>query len=264
MRQGIEEGDDGKLSRKSKKILNQIYKDQKTRNRASKKKKKYKIDRSSNKGVSLEGYDTVEGEGRFDVKIRKPGVKLEKKHALYEKAYGAMVGAQYEVAIFYYEDILKRYYKDEYALVGLALAYHYLGDIILAKKFYAKAIGLYPNNLVAINNFLILVGRESPEESLAELLKIDRVFYDNHVLKAQIAYLYAQQEQYDDSIKYINMALKFSSHNVRYLYNKAVVLDRQGNYEEAKKLYDKILNGKSINVLGVSADKIRKRLNDIG
>jgi len=264
MKDGQEEDMDGRLSKKSKKILNQIYREQKRRNKENSKKVRYNIDHMSNPTVNLDGYDTISGEGRFDIKIKKPGRKLEKKHSLYNKAYNSMLDAQYEVAIFYYETILKKNYKDEYALVGLALAYHHLGDIVLAKKFYSKAIDYYPNNLVAINNFLILIGKESPKESLDELLKVDKVFSNNHVLKAQISYLYAKQEKFEDSIKYIDEALAVSKNNAIYLYNKAVVLDYQGENIEARKIYKYLLNLKSVETVGISTDQIKSRLDNMG
>ena len=108
------------------------------------------------------------------------------------------------------------------------------------------------------------MGRESPEESLSELLRIDKVFGDNHVLKAQISYLYAKQKKYDDSIKYIDTALKLSENNALYLYNKAVVLDRKGDYEEAKKTYHQVLNLRSLDQIGISTEKVRERLNNMG
>ena len=76
---------DGQLSRKSKKVLKQIYQDQQQRNNKRNIKSKYNIDRMSDDGkINLEGYDVIEGEGRFNIEIKKPGKKLEKKYNLYK------------------------------------------------------------------------------------------------------------------------------------------------------------------------------------
>ena len=255
---------EGKLSNRSKKVLNQIYKNQKSKRRASSKKSKLSIERMTKSEINLEDYDLEEGEGRFDVVVKKPSSRLEKKYDLYDKAHQSLASGQYEVAIVLYESILKKYHKDEFALIGLASTYHRLGDLKSARMFYIKALELFPNNMSAVNNFLILLGQESPGESLDELLKLDRVFHNNHVLKAQISYLYARQGNYEESLKYINTALRLKQDSVRYLYNKAVIMDHLGDVEGAKEIYNAMIGMKLSDSVGVSVERIRNRIKIMG
>ena len=253
--------DNTALSPEAKIIFDKIYKNQQKKQKKAR--QKLKINRANETNNKLRDYDTVKGEAAFAIEIKKPSKKLEKKQQLYSKAYHATLAGQYEIAVIIYEDLLQKNYRDEYALVGLASAYHRLEDVNLARKFYIKAIELYPNNMVAVNNFLILMGQEAPQESLKELLKLDQLFVANHILKAQISYLYAQQNNYILALEYIDSALNINKNNATYLYNKALILEYDKQFLSAKKIYNNILQQESFNIRGVSKEMIKKRIKNM-
>ena len=126
--------------------------------------------------MDLSGYDTIEGGRKFDITIKKPGKNLEKKFNIYNHAHRASLSGQTEAAIVLSEKILVKYPKDRIAIWLFSFSYHKLGDYKSAKKYYSKALMHYPDDQALINNFLILVGEESPREALIEFLKLDRVF----------------------------------------------------------------------------------------
>ena len=228
-----------KITLENQKILDQIYYNQ----QKIKKKQKISISKIDDKVSPISpDYDTVQSNNNFFIEIKKPSKGLKKKYQLYQQAYLAINSQQYELAIFLYKKILKTNPKDQLSLSSIALSYQKLGDIASAKQTYAKTIKLYPNNINTINNYLILIAQQHPEEALNELLKLDNLFSNNHKLKAQISYLYAQQKKYSAALNYINKALKIKKYNLTYLNNKAVILEYLGEVKKANIIYNIIKN----------------------
>ena len=225
------------------KILDQIYYNQSKKK--NKKKQVTSISKMQLSEKSIQDYDVVTSENSFYLEIKKPSKIAKKRYKLHKEAYNTMLSDQYELAITLYNNLLKKYPNDELSLSSIALSYHKLGDIKSAKKFYAKTIKLYPNNFNTINNYLILVSQEYPKEAINELLKLNQVFNKNHLLKAQISYLYSKEQKYNLALKYINQALKISNKNPNYLYNKAIILEYLGNKKEAQEIYSYIINTES-------------------
>ncbi len=253
------------LSTKTKRILDDIYKYQQKKYQKKTERRYLTVgDPLDDDFINLEDYETKEtSRPQFDLEIKSPGKKLQKKFQMQDEAYVALISGQYEIAIILYQKILDKYRNDETAMIGLASAYHRLGEVEEARNIYARTVALYPENINATNNFLILVAEESPQEALREFLRIDSVSTDNAILKAQISYIYFLQENFNQALIYIQQALDVDKGNPRYVYNKAIIMDNLGLRKDALRLYRKLYAAKSYIMLGISQQALQNRIMEV-
>lgn len=175
------------------------------------------------------------------------GIKIEVKtppayvnHQL-ELAYEALINGQTEDAIIIYRGVLENDPDNKNALFGLATTYHRAGQIDLARPLYGKLLALDPNNRDALNNFLVLLADESPEDALAQLQKLENKNPDFSPIPAQMAVIYQKLGNSDKASEKMFRAVSLAPENLTYRYNLAIMLDKQHNYEEAAKLYRQIV-----------------------
>lgn len=198
------------------------------------------------------------------------GVKIEIKPATvnydYEldKAYTALIGGQSEIAIGIYKRVLDNNPTNKNALFGLATAYHRAGQIDLARPIYARLLAVDPGNSDGLNNFLVLLADEAPEEALVELQKLADRNPQYSALPAQIAVIYQKLGMYDKAGDYMLRAMAMAPENITYRYNFAIMLDKQKKYDEAAKLYRQIVQAyQRGEVIPGNIQKIQQRLTFI-
>ena len=181
-----------------------------------------------------------------------------------EKAYMALIGGQSDVAIATYKKVLDNDPNNKNALFGLATAYHRVGQIDLARPVYAKLLAIDPGNTDGLNNFLVLLSDEAPEEALAELEKLAQRNPQYSALPAQIAVIYQKLGQYDKAGDYMLRAIDMAPENLTYRYNLAIMFDKQHKYEEAAKLYHQIVQAyQRGETIPGNVQKIQQRLTFI-
>src|SRR5262249_52514203 len=109
------------------------------------------------------------------IKHEALGIKIEVKRPQFDanyqltQAYNAMVAGNTQDSIEIYKDVLQNDPNNKNALFGLATLYHRAGQLEQARPYYGKLISLDPSNRDALNNFLVLLADEAPEEALNQL-----------------------------------------------------------------------------------------------
>lgn len=249
------------LSGDTKKILDDIYFRKKVKNYL-RKDQNIEIDKL-NVSSEAEYYDTITGNPNLNIEVKKPNETLLEKQQKYFNAYNTMKQGYYEAAIILFEKLLVEYPEDKFILSSLAASYQKLGEDKLAYKYYEKSLILYPDDYLILNNFLLLVTKESPNAALQEFLKLDKIYLKNDFLKAQIAYLYAKNKNYELALNYIQAAINLNQSNVHYHYYKAVIFDQMNLKNEALPLYLTIFNTGSYKEIGISKNLLKNRINEL-
>ena len=205
--------------------------------------------------VKVEKFEAV----GLSIKVRRPG--LDVNHEL-DRAYNALLGGDSASAISIYQDILSTEPKNQDALFGLAATYHRQGQIDKARPLYGMLLKLNPNHREGLNNFLVLVTDESPEDALPELERLEQRNRDFSPIPAQLATVLDKLGYADQAREKMLRAIDLAPNNMTYKYNLAIMLDKQGKSADAAALYrlliEAALRGESV---PASADAMQKRLN---
>jgi Flp pilus assembly protein TadD len=197
----------------------------------------------------------------MDIKVNHPGMD-----ANYElnRAYTMLMGGQTQEAVNLYRSILASDANNQEALFALAATYQRLGSIEKARPLYGTLLRLNPDHREGLNNFLVLVSDESPQEALAELERLEQRNPDFSPIPAQSALLLDKLGFVVEARTKMLRAIELAPENLTYKYNLAVMLDRQGNYTDAAALYRLLIDAseKGAPIPSNNAD-LQKRLNYI-
>jgi tetratricopeptide (TPR) repeat protein len=181
---------------------------------------------------------------------------------LVSQAYRALDLGQTEAAKEYFKKALKKEPANVDALFGLGAIYQQEDQMTEAKALYGEALDIEPNNVDLLNNYLVLLGKESPDEAIKELEKLEKINKQMPLIPMQIGLIYADQKNYKKAIKFINRAIMLDPENVMNMYNAAIVLDKMGDYDQAVSYYEYVLemndNGKPI---PTNAQTIKERID---
>lgn len=208
--------------------------------------------------VETDEVETVESSG-VSIEIRRPHLNADYE---LEKAYTALISGQSDVAIEIYKRVLLQHAGNQAALFGLATTYHRLGDLALARPFYGKLLSINPDHRDALNNFLVLVSDESPEEALRYMEELEDKNPDFSPILAQMAVLYQKLGNPEAAISKMARAVSLAPENLAYKYNLAVLLDQQGRYADAVDMYRQLLISEQRGeTLPTDAEALRKRVN---
>ena len=172
------------------------------------------------------------------IEIKPPKINFDYE---LEKAYNALIAGQSNVAIQIYKQVLDNDANNKNALFGLATTYHRAGQLELARPVYSRLLTVDPGHSDGLNNFLVLLSDEAPEEALVELEKLAERNPQYSALPAQIAVIYQKLGQFDKAGQYMFQAIEMAPENITYRYNLAIMLDKQHKYDEAAKLYRQII-----------------------
>lgn len=197
----------------------------------------------------------------LSITVRRPG--LDTNYEL-NRAYNALMGGDADAAIQTYKNILGSEPSNEEALFGLAATYHRLGNVEQARPLYGRLLQVNPNNREGLNNFLVLVSDESPEDALPELERLEARNPDFSPIPAQIAIVYDKLGYADASKEKMMRAIELAPDNMSYKYNLAVMLDRRGDYGNAAALYRALIKASLAGaIVPSSTEAMQKRLNYI-
>lgn len=179
-----------------------------------------------------------------------------------EMAYNALLSGQTSAAISIYKSILDHDYENQDALFGLATTYHKNKQPRQARAIYTEILKLNPNNIEALNNYLVLLAEESPDNALIELNKLERINPEFSPVPAQIAMIYLKMGSTSKAERYLRRAISLSPNNIVYRYNLAITSDRLGKIRQAIQLYNEVLDeAKSGVIIPGSIDQIEERLS---
>ena len=202
---------------------------------------------------------------KIDITIKE--TKEDKRIiALKRKAFNAMSIGQYEVAVYLYKQVLKQNQNDMYAMLGLATAYQYLGQYVQAKPLYLKVLEAFPQDQQIMANVLSIIINETPYESTYLVSNIAEQNTNSPLIQAQAGMAYARVKNYQQAINYLRRAVELDQNNIEYKYNLAVLYDLNGNYEQAKFLYNELISFYSTNAdasYNLPLAEIQNRLNTL-
>jgi Flp pilus assembly protein TadD len=202
--------------------------------------------------------DSYEAVG-LSIKVRRPG--LDTNYEL-SRAYTALMGGDTQTAVETYKNILSVDPRNEDALFGLAATYHRLGEIDKARPLYGMLLQVNPNHREGLNNFLVLVSDESPQDALPELQRLEERNPDFSPIPAQIAIVLDKLNYPDAARDKMLRAIELAPENLSYKYNLAVMLDRHGQYADATALYRNLIEASLAGApVPASTEVMQKRLN---
>lgn len=172
------------------------------------------------------------------IKVSQPSMNATSE---LERAYNSLMGGETEVAVRIYKDILNVDPANEEALFGLAATYHRTGQTDNARPLYGRLLKQNPAHREALNNFLMLVSNEAPQEALNELANLEQRYPTFSPIPAQMSILYERLGQPEVARSKILRAIELSPENWVYKYNLAIMLDRQSEYAGAADIYKQLI-----------------------
>lgn len=207
--------------------------------------------------------DEEEYEPKFDIIVVDANFNKKSKEKK-KLAYNSNILGHYEVSIELYKDILAENESDTNALFGLAFSYQNLHQYSEAKELYYDLLrsGGNIDKDKIVNNLLSIIIEENPEEAIFFLTKLSAQHPDSGNLIAKSALTYEKINKTDKAIDLMKRALFLDPSNFQYQYNLAIMLDKKGDYQSAKAMYDRILlklSRSDGDRLGISLDNIYER-----
>lgn len=209
--------------------------------------------------------------GNISVKQHEAmGIKIEVKtppvnnNYELEKAYNAIISGQSDVAIQIYKNILSNEPNNTQALFSLATLYHRAGQLNIARSLYGKLLAIDPDHRDALNNFLVLLADESPQEALIQMEALRERNPEFSPIPAQIAIIYQKLGDTEKAAEQMAFAVDLAPENLTYRYNYAILLDKLNNPEEAAKLYRMLIEAHLRGeIIPGNPQKIQERLTFI-
>lgn len=225
------------------------------------------IDRAKDTQEISEGSPVAE---TASVHHESMGIKIEVKSRPVnydyelEKAYNALIAGQTDVAVAIYKSVLENNPSNKGALFGLATTYHRSGQIDMARPYYGKLLSIDPQNRDGLNNFLVLLADEAPEEALSQMEKLEAKNPGFSPIPAQMAIIYQKLGKTELAGEKMLKAITLAPENLTYRYNLAIMLDKQHKYEQAMPLYRQLIEAQQRGeAIPGNVQKIQERLTFI-
>jgi Flp pilus assembly protein TadD len=156
-------------------------------------------------------------------------------------ARSALAQGNYQAALELFDDLYRKSPRDMRVTMGRAVALQKLGQTDEALEAYQVALRTDPRNIEALTNMLgLLKGRDAPT-ALKKLQQLRDLYPANAEVTAQLGMVYGMAGDYNNALKYLNMADALKPGNSTVLYNRAVAYDHMGKTTEAAELYRQIL-----------------------
>ncbi len=153
----------------------------------------------------------------------------------------ALAQGRIPAALELFEDLRKDYPKDKRILMGRAVSLQKIGQEDEALAAYETVLNADPKNLDALSNMLGLLKSKDSGLAVSRLQELRDAYPYQADITAQLGIAYAANGQYDQGLKYLEMADSLKPGSAYVLYNKAVMLDKMGRRLEAAVLYRSIL-----------------------
>jgi tetratricopeptide (TPR) repeat protein len=125
--------------------------------------------------------------------------------------------------------------------MGRAVALQKLGQDDAALAAYESVLNNDPKNLEALTNMLGLLKKKDPKLAIEKLGQLRETYPYNADITAQLGIAYGSAGQFEDALKYLDMAEALSPGSASVLYNRAVLYDRMGRAQQAGDLYRQIV-----------------------
>lgn len=174
----------------------------------------------------------------------------------------ALSQGNYQAALQLFNDLYRENPRDIRPAMGRAVALQKLGQADEALMAYQAALSADPRNVEAITNMLGLIRGQDANMAVEKLGQLRDMYPANADITAQLGMVYGAAGDYENAIKYLNMADALKPGSAIVMYNKAVAYDRMGKTAEAAELYRKVvmMGGEGTLDQHVPLDAVRKRL----
>ena len=134
-------------------------------------------------------------------------------------------------------------------------------DARIGKGMFYYMVGSVPSSMKWATN--ILGYSADIEDGFHELkMAAKSESYVSNDAKMMLMYLYQKEERFDEALYYANELTDELPSNVIFLYNKAEILEKKGNREEALRVYKEIIEQNNPD-LDLITEKSRKKIGDI-
>ncbi len=181
----------------------------------------------------------IEPGQKFVVVEKGPGASSFE--AQYVAATRAMKLGRYAASMEMFEKLYKKNRRDPRILMGLAVSQQGAGFTESAAASYEELLNVQPNNADAIVNLMGIMKNQYPSITLKKLMELRNKYPNNPGIPAQIGLINAAERNYEDAIRYFEIAASMQPSNSSHVYNMAIVHDRAGRPNEAIKLYEQAL-----------------------
>ncbi len=161
--------------------------------------------------------------------------------AQYVAASRALKLGRYAAAMEMFEKLYKRNHKDPRILMGLAVSQQGAGFNESAAATYEDLLKVSPNNADAIINLMGIMKAQYPSVTLKKLMELRAKYPTNPGIPAQIAQINTDLGNFDDAVKYFEIASSMDPRNASHVFNMAIATDKKGNAAKAIKLYEQAL-----------------------
>ena len=194
-------------------------------------------------------------------------VKKDAAEGSYEAQYVAATRAlklgRYAAAMEMFEKLYKKNHRDPRILMGLAVAQQGAGFNESAAQTYEDLLKIEPNNADAIVNLMGIMKGQYPSVTLKKLVELRKRYPNNAGIAAQIGLTNAELKNYDDALRYLEIAASIDPRSPSHIYNMAIITDRKGDTKNAIRLYERALQmdaalGETVN--GLPREEIYDRL----
>ena len=173
--------------------------------------------------------------------IVQKGPGASSLEAQYVAATRALKLGRYAAAMEMFEKLYKKNHRDPRILMGLAVAQQGAGFQESAASTYEDLLKIQPNNADAIVNLMGLMKAQYPAVTLKKLMELRNKYPTNPGIPAQIALVSAEQGDYNDAIKFFEIAASMDPRNASHIYNMAIAMDKKGDSTKAIKFYERAL-----------------------
>jgi Flp pilus assembly protein TadD len=161
--------------------------------------------------------------------------------AQYVAATRAIKLQRYAAAMEMFEKLYRQNSKDPRVLMGLAVSQQGAGFTESAAQTYEELLSVQPNNANAIVNLMGIMKNQYPSVTLNRLMELRQKYPNNAGIPAQIGLVNADLSNFDDSIRYFEIAASMEPSNPSHIYNMAIVADKQGQIRKAIQNYERAL-----------------------
>jgi tetratricopeptide (TPR) repeat protein len=174
----------------------------------------------------------------------------------------ALAQSNNSAALQLFTELKAKYPKDKRILMGRAVALQKLGQDDAALSAYEAVLNNDPKNLEALTNMLGLLKKKDPKLAVSKLEQLRETYPYNADITAQLGIACGAAGQYDDALRYLDMADALNPGSAYVLYNKAVLFDKMGNSQRAGDLYREVIRLSADGSLDQSlpVDAIKRRL----
>lgn len=167
------------------------------------------------------------------------------KSTSYEAQYIAGTRAlkleRYAAAMEIFEKLYKKKNKDTRVLMGLAIAQQGAGFTESAARTYEELLEIQPNNADATVNLMGIMRTQYPSVTLRKLAELRDKYPSNPGIPAQMALISGETGEYQDALKYFEVAASMEPQNPSHVYNMAIVYDKKGEVKNAIRFYERAL-----------------------